>query len=86
MKKTGGREGCLSDHTPKSLKRQRRWRWGLERHHGEILDYLQDLGIDILWLSPIYKGPLLTRVVIFLTIMPLIPYFGTRYGRVDRGR
>ena len=38
----------------------------------EKLDYLQDLGIDILWLSPIYKSPLLTRVMIFLTIMPLI--------------
>ena len=36
------------------------------------LDYLKELGIDILWLSPIYRSPLLIRDMIFLIIMPLV--------------
>lgn len=38
----------------------------------EKLDYLQDLGIDILWLSLFTRVRLLTRVTIFPIIMPLI--------------
>ena len=36
------------------------------------LDYLKELGIDILWLSPIYRSPLVIRDMIFLIIMPLV--------------
>ena len=53
-------EGRLSD-LPKKLQRQQwRWCWGLKRIT-EKLDYLQDLGIDILWLSPIYKSPFIDQ-------------------------
>ncbi len=31
------------------------------------------LRVDVLWLSPVYKRPLLTRDMIFQTIMPLVP-------------
>lgn len=33
------------------------------------LDYLKELGVDIIWLSPIYKSPLWIRAMIFRTIM-----------------
>ncbi len=34
---------------------------GIWKESLEKLDYLQDLGIDILWLSPIYKSPLFNQ-------------------------
>ena len=40
------------------------------------LDYLEKLGIDILWLSPIYKSPFIDQAMIFQTTMPLIPSLG----------
>lgn len=33
------------------------------------LDYLKSLGIDIIWLSPIYQSPLSIRVMIFQIII-----------------
>ena len=36
------------------------------------LDYLKELGIDILWLSPSTALPLLIRAMISLIIMPLV--------------
>ena len=33
------------------------------------LDYLKELGVDIIWLSPIYKSRLWIRAMIFRTIM-----------------
>ena len=38
----------------------------------EKLDYLKDLGVDIIWLSPCYRSPLLIRDMIFQIIMILI--------------
>lgn len=40
------------------------------------LDYLKELGADILWLSPIYKSPLQTRDMILQIIMRLIRGLG----------
>lgn len=37
------------------------------------LDYLKDLGVDILWISPCYPPPLLIRDTIFLIIIRSIP-------------
>ncbi|KAK5004003.1 alpha-glucosidase mal12, partial [Cryomyces antarcticus] len=31
--------------------------WGDVRGITSKIDYLQDLGVDIVWLSPIYKSP-----------------------------
>ncbi|MFR4970110.1 MAG: alpha-amylase family glycosyl hydrolase [Lachnospiraceae bacterium] len=48
---------------------------GIGDLHGIIskLDYLKELGIDILWLSPPPTAlPLLIRDMIFLIIMPLV--------------
>ena len=36
----------------------------------EKLDYLKDLGVDIIWLSPCYRSP---RATIFPIIMTLTP-------------
>ena len=32
------------------------------------LDYLKELGADILWLSPIYKSPLADQIIILLIL------------------
>ena len=39
----------------------------------EKLDYLKDLGVDIIWLSPCYRSPLADRATIFPIIMTLTP-------------
>ena len=36
------------------------------------LDYLKDLGVDILWISPMYQSPMVETVMIFPIIMRLI--------------
>lgn len=33
------------------------------------LDYLKDLGVDILWISPMYQSPMWITVMIFPIIM-----------------
>lgn len=43
----------------------------------EKLDYLQDLGIDILWLSPIYKGPFIDQGYDISDYYAIDPLFGT---------
>ena len=43
----------------------------------EKLDYLQDLGIDILWLSPIYKGPFIDQGYDISDYYAIDPIFGT---------
>ena len=40
------------------------------------LDYLKDLGVDIIWLSPIYKSPLADEAMTFPIIMGLIRVSG----------
>ena len=40
------------------------------------LDYLKELGADILWLSPIYKSPLADQDMILQIIMRLIRGLG----------
>ena len=41
------------------------------------LDYLQDLGIDILWLSPIYKSPFIDQGYDISDYYAIDPIFGT---------
>ena len=41
------------------------------------LDYLQDLGIDILWLSPIYKSPFIDQGYDISDYYAIDPLFGT---------
>ena len=43
----------------------------------EKLDYLQDLGIDILWLSPIYKSPFIDQGYDISDYCAIDPIFGT---------
>ena len=43
----------------------------------EKLDYLQDLGIDILWLSPIYKSPFIDQGYDISDYYAIDPHFGT---------
>ena len=43
----------------------------------EELDYLQDLGIDILWLSPIYKSPFIDQGYDISDYYAIDPLFGT---------
>ena len=43
----------------------------------EKLDYLQKLGIDILWLSPIYKGPFIDQGYDISDYYAIDPIFGT---------
>ena len=43
----------------------------------EKLDYLQDLGIDILWLSPIYKSPFIDQGYDISDYYAIEPIFGT---------
>ena len=43
----------------------------------EKLDYLQDLGIDILWLSPIYKSPFIDQGYDISDYYAIDPIFGT---------
>ena len=43
----------------------------------EKLDYLQDLGIDILWLSPIYKSPFIAQGYDISDYYAIDPIFGT---------
>ena len=43
----------------------------------EKLDYLQDLGIDILWLSPIYKSPFIDQGYDISDYYDIDPIFGT---------
>lgn len=43
----------------------------------EKLDYLQDLGIDILWLSPIYKSPFFDQGYDISDYYAIDPIFGT---------
>ena len=43
----------------------------------EKLDYLQDLGIDILWLSPIYKSPFIDQDYDISDYYAIDPIFGT---------
>ena len=68
-------EGRLSD-LPKKLQRQQwRWCWGFKRNHGETR-LPSRLGIDYSLVIPYFtRVLLLTRVMIFLTIMPLIPFW-----------
>ena len=32
------------------------------------LDYLKELGIDVIWLSPVYKSPMMIMVMISVTM------------------
>ena len=43
----------------------------------EKLDYLQDLGIDILWLSPVYKSPFIDQGYDISDYYAIDPIFGT---------
>ena len=43
----------------------------------EKLDYLQKLGIDILWLSPIYKSPFIDQGYDISDYYAIDPIFGT---------
>lgn len=43
----------------------------------EKLDYLQDLGIDILWLSPVYKSPFIGQGYDISDYYAIDPLFGT---------
>ena len=43
----------------------------------EKLDYLQDLGIDILWLSPVYKSPFIDQGYDISDYYAIEPLFGT---------
>ena len=43
----------------------------------EKLDYLQDLGIDILWLSPVYKSPFIDQGYDISNYYAIDPLFGT---------
>ena len=43
----------------------------------EKLDYLQDLGIDILWLSPVYKSPFIDQGYDISYYYAIDPLFGT---------
>ena len=43
----------------------------------EKLDYLQDLGIDILWLSPVYKSPFIDQGYDISDYYTIDPLFGT---------
>ncbi|WP_445278593.1 alpha-glucosidase [Streptococcus sp. KHUD_013] len=43
----------------------------------EKLDYLQDLGIDILWISPVYKSPFIDQGYDISDYYAIDPLFGT---------
>ena len=78
-------EGRLSD-LPKSFKDSNGDGVGDLKGITKKLDYLQNLGIDILWLSPIYKSPFIDQgydISDYYAIDPIFWNYG-RYGRADR--
>lgn len=57
MKKTWWKEGVVYQIYPRSFKDSNGDGIGDLRGIIEKLDYLKELGIDIVWLSPVYKSP-----------------------------
>ncbi len=45
------------------------------------LDYLADLGVDVLWLSPVYKSPQDDNGYDISDYQDIDPLFARRYGR-----
>ena len=62
---------------PKSFKDSNGDGVGDLRGITEKLDYLQDLGIDILWLSPVYKSPFIDQGYDISDYYAIDPLFGT---------
>jgi oligo-1,6-glucosidase len=57
MKKTWWKESVVYQIYPRSFKDSNGDGIGDLRGIIEKLDYLQDLGVDVVWLSPVYKSP-----------------------------
>ncbi len=57
MRKTWYKEGVVYQIYPRSFKDSNNDGIGDIRGIIEKLDYLKDLGVDIVWLSPVYKSP-----------------------------
>lgn len=62
---------------PKSFKDSNRDGVGDLKGITEKLDYLQKLGIDILWLSPVYKSPFIDQGYDISDYYAIDPLFGT---------
>ena len=78
-------EGRLSDLPKKSFKDSNGDGVGDLKGITKKLDYLQNLGIDILWLSPIYKSPFIDQgydISDYYAIDPIFWNYG-RYGRAN---
>lgn len=58
MKKAWYKEGVVYQIYPRSFKDSNNDGIGDLKGIIEKLDYLKELGIDIIWLSPIYESPL----------------------------
>ena len=70
------RQGCLSD-LPQKLLRCQRDGIGDLRGIIEKLDYLKNLGVDIIWISPVYRSPFVDQGYDIADYYDIDPVFGT---------
>ena len=77
MKKTWYKEGIVYQIYPRSFKDSNNDGIGDLRGIIEKLDYLKDLGVSIIWLSPIYDSPLDDNGYDISNYYQILPEYGT---------
>ena len=77
MNKTWYKEGIVYQIYPRSFKDSNQDGVGDLRGIIEKLDYLKDLGISIVWLSPIYESPLDDNGYDISDYCKILPEYGT---------
>jgi len=77
MKKTWYKEGIVYQIYPRSFKDSNNDGVGDLRGIIEKLDYLKDLGVSIIWLSPIYDSPLDDNGYDISNYYQILPEYGT---------
>jgi oligo-1,6-glucosidase len=77
MKKTWYKEGSVYQIYPRSFKDSNNDGVGDLRGIIEKLDYLKDLGVSIIWLSPIYDSPLDDNGYDISNYYQILPEYGT---------
>ncbi|NMB66094.1 MAG: hypothetical protein GYA16_14610, partial [Spirochaetes bacterium] len=77
MKKVWWKHGVIYQIYPRSFKDSNNDGIGDINGITECLDYLQDLGIDGIWLSPIYRSPMYDFGYDVSDYCDIDPVFGT---------